>query len=100
MPDYTPNPIDTSPVTLSDDLVDLTEKLAENAHEHWAKLRMKEGWTFGPSRNDTRKEHPNLVPYEQLSEADKAYDRQTAMETIKAVISPRIHHREARQDRL
>ena len=40
-----------------------------------------------PRRDDARKEHPNLVPYEELSEADKDYDRATAMETIKAILS-------------
>lgn len=87
MPDYTPQPIDTTNVDLGPDLRDLTEKLAENAHEHWARQRMRDGWTFGPARNDDLKQHPNLVPYGELAEADKEYDRLTAMETIKAVLA-------------
>lgn len=84
---YTPQPIDINAVVLSQDLTDLTEKLAENAHDNWALLRFREGWTYGPSRDDGSKQHPNLVPYDQLSEADKDLDRGTAMQTIKAMLA-------------
>jgi hypothetical protein len=60
----------------------LTELLAKNAHENWARQRMEEGWRWGPRRDDEHKLHPSLVPYEQLSESEKEYDRKTAMETI------------------
>src|ERR1017187_10557658 len=82
---YQPKPIDTSRVVLPASLEALTELLAKNAHENWAKQRMKEGWHFGRKRNDVKKEHPCLVPYEQLPESEKEYDRKTAMETIKTV---------------
>jgi hypothetical protein len=85
--DYKPAPIETSGVRLSEDLRDLTELLARNAHDNWARQRLSEGWRYGPERNDARKEHPCLVPYEQLPEAEKEYDRKTAMETIKAIIA-------------
>lgn len=84
---YQPKPIDTSEIQLPEDIEQLKEKLAENIHEIWALQRMKEGWTYGKERNDVKKEHPNLVPYEQLSEEDKDYDRNTAMETLKTIIS-------------
>lgn len=83
---YEPTPINTSRVILTDDVLELTEMLAKNAHEVWARQRSAEGWRYGPERNDTRKEHPCLVPYEQLPESEKEYDRQTAMETIKAIL--------------
>jgi RyR domain-containing protein len=83
--DYQPAPIDTSKVALSADVVRLTEYLSRNAHEVWARQRMAEGWRWGPKRDDARKEHPSLVPYEQLSETDKDLDRQTAMETLKVI---------------
>ncbi len=85
--DYKPVPIETSDVRLSEDLRDLTELLARNAHDNWARQHLSEGWRYGPERNDARKEHPCLVPYEQLPEAEKEYDRKTAMETIKAIIA-------------
>ena len=83
---YTPAPIDTSRVELSPEIRQLTEQLAKNAHEVWAQERISQGWQFGPERNDQRKEHPSLVPYEQLPESEKVYDRNTAMGTLKAVL--------------
>lgn len=83
---YEPNPIDTGDVVLSGDLTDLTEKIAENVHEVWAAGRIKDGWSYGAVRNDERKETPCLVPYSELPEEEKAYDRSTAMETLKLIV--------------
>lgn len=83
---YTPTPIDTSSVELSDELKKLVEHLARNVHENWASGRIKEGWTYGPKRNDVRKKHPCLVEYDKLSENEKDYDRHTAVETLKAIL--------------
>jgi len=80
---YEPAPIDTSGVTLTAELLDLTELLASNVHDLWARQRMGEGWRHGPERNDARKEHPDLVPYE----GEKDYDRQTALESIKLILA-------------
>ena len=85
--DYKPAPRDTSSVRLPEDLAALTELLARNTHENWARLRMAEGWTYGPKRDDATKTHPSLVPYEQLSESEKDYDRATAMETVKTILA-------------
>jgi ryanodine receptor 2 len=82
---YIPKPIDTSGVSLTPDIVELTEQLAANAHDHWAKQRMSEGWRFGPNRDDTKKEHPCLIPYNELPDSEKEYDRKSAMETIKSI---------------
>ena len=82
---YEPKPIDTSRVVLAPEIGDLTELLARNAHDHWAKHRMSEGWRYGVKRDDQKKEHPCLVPYEQLPESEKEYDRKTAIETIKTI---------------
>jgi ryanodine receptor 2 len=87
MTSYQPQPIDTSEIQLSDDLLELTERLAENAHDHWAQLRMKEGWSWGPKRDDSAKQHPDLVSYAELSESEKEYDRKTALETLKAILA-------------
>ena len=83
--DYEPKPLAVAGVTLSAELLALTERLAENVHENWAKLRMSEGWRYGPKRDDQKKEHPCLVPYEDLPESEKEYDRKTAMETVKTI---------------
>ena len=83
---YQPNPVDTTDVVLSADLLELTEEIAENVHEVWAQGRIREGWTYGAERNDTKKETPCLVPYNQLPESEKTYDRNTALETVKLIV--------------
>ena len=47
---------------------------------------MAQGWSYGEERNDAEKKHPCLVPYEDLSEEEKAYDRNTSQETIKLIL--------------
>ena len=85
--DYKPAPRDTSGIRLPRELVALTELLARNTHENWARRRMADGWRYGAERNDEKKEHPSLVPYEELSESEKEYDRTTAMETLKTIVA-------------
>lgn len=84
---YVPKPVDTSAVKLPDDLRELTERLAENAHDVWARRKLADGWTWGPTVDAAGKKHPDLIPYDQLPEDKKEYDRDTAMETIKAILS-------------
>lgn len=83
---YTPNPIDTSDVILPEEIMNLAEKLAENTHDVWALGRVNDGWTYGEQRDDTNKKHPCLIPYSELSESEKEYDRATAMETLKLIL--------------
>ena len=83
--DYTPEPMDLSSVDLPESLIQLSERIAENVHEVWAKARMDEGWTYGEKRDDIHKKHPCLVPDAELPEEEKEYDRNTAMNTIKMV---------------
>jgi len=85
MKTYNPQPLDTSHVELSPDLQELTELLARNTHDVWAKQRLSEGWKYGATRNDVEKRHPCLVDYEELPEGEKEYDRKTAMETLKMI---------------
>lgn len=85
--DYVPRPIDTTDVKVPEELNDLVESIAKNVHEIWAKNRMNEGWVLGPCRNDELKTHPCLIPYEELPEIEKDYDRATAMGTLKLIIS-------------
>ena len=83
---YNPKPINTNDVVLPEDLRLLTELIAENVHDVWAETRIKEGWTLGAERNDELKTTPCLVPYNELPEKEKVYDRNTAMETLKLII--------------
>lgn len=84
---YTPQPIDTSGVDLPQDLLALTDRLAAHNHDVWARQRIAEGWSWGPQRDDIQKKHPDLLPYDDLPESEKEYDRQTAQQVLKAIIS-------------
>ncbi len=84
---YQPEPMDTRGVVLPSELLDLTEMLAANTHAVWACQRFAEGWKFGPNRDDNLQEHPGLVPYEALSETEREYDRNTALETLKVILA-------------
>lgn len=83
---YIPQPIDTSDVMLPKELGPLVEKMANNVHEVWALTRIKQGWTYGKQRDDALKTHPCLVPYEELPESEKKYDRNTSVETLKLIV--------------
>ncbi len=82
---WQPQCIDLSGVTLPDELSQLIELLAENVHNTWAAERLREGWTYAPTRNNQRKQTPLLVPYRQLPESEKDYDRNTVLETIRGI---------------
>ena len=83
---YKPSPIDTSNIQLSADITELSELIAKNTHEVWSKSRIDDGWTYGEERDDAAMTHPCLIPYEELSESEKEYDRNTSMETLKLII--------------
>lgn len=82
---YNPQPIDTHDVVLPETITALAEQIARNVHEVWAVGRMKDGWSYGAERNDAEKTHPCLVPYEELSEQEKTFDRNTALETLRLI---------------
>ncbi len=85
--EYRPQPFDVSGVELSEELLALTERIAENVHEVWAAGRLAEGWRWGETRDDEKKRTPCLVPYGELPEAEKEFDRNTAMNTLKLVVA-------------
>lgn len=84
---YEPKPIDTRSVQLPEELNALMERIAENVHENWAIGRLQEGWRYGPQRDDGEKTHPCLVPYDELPDSEKEYDRTTAGETLKLILA-------------
>ena len=83
---YQPKPITTAGVELPAELLPLTERLAENAHDLWAAQRLAQGWKYGLQRDDARKLHPCLVVYADLPESEKDYDRVAALGTLKAIL--------------
>ena len=84
---YKPKPLDTSQFHLNEDILRLTELLAENSHDVWAKQKIAQGWKWGPKHSEKLKEHPSLIPYTELPDSDKEFDRSSALETIKMVLS-------------
>lgn len=84
---YTPQPLNTANIVLPENLQALAEEMAKNVHEVWAAGRIAEGWTYGAIRDDAHKTHPCLVPYENLPESEKDYDRRTSIETLKFILA-------------
>ena len=82
---YIPQPKDTSDIILPRELNELAEQIAKNVHEVWAQNRIKQGWTYGKERSDALKQHPCLIPYEELCEEEKDYDRDTAFGTLRLI---------------
>ena len=83
---YTPQPIDTTGVELPKELEQLVEDMSKNVHDVWAETRIQQGWTYGELRNDELKTHPCLVPYEELPDSEKEYDRNTSIGTLKLIL--------------
>ena len=83
---YIPQPSDTSDVKLPQDLELLVEQMSKNVHEVWAETRIQQGWKYGKQRNDELKTHPCLIPYEELPEEEKEYDRNTSIGTLKLIM--------------
>ena len=83
---YIPQPIDTTGVELPRELEMLVEQMSKNVHEVWAETRIRQGWTYGEQRNDELKTHPCLIPYEELPESEKDYDRNTSIGTLKLIM--------------
>ena len=86
MKEYIPNPVDTGHIQLPKELEYLVEEMAKNVHEVWSKTRIEQGWTYGKKRDDVLKQHPCLVPYEELPEEEKVYDRNSSVETLKLIM--------------
>lgn len=84
--EYRPQPIDTTDIELPEELVPLVEKMAKNVHEVWAETRIAQGWCYGEERDDAKKTHSCLIPYEELPEEEKEYDRNTSIGTLKLIM--------------
>ena len=83
---YDPKPMNLDDVVLPAQLLELTERIAEHVHDVWAQGRIREGWTLGPVKDEEKKETPLLVPYDELPESEKEYDRNTALGTLKLIV--------------
>ncbi|XP_074985826.1 ryanodine receptor 3 isoform X13 [Caretta caretta] len=80
---YKPAPLDLSEVKLLPSQEVLVDKLAENAHNVWAKDRIKQGWTYGIQQDLKNKRNPRLVPYALLDERTKKSNRDSLREAVR-----------------
>lgn len=80
---YHPNPIETDEVALDPRIEAVAERLAEHAHEVWAEHRLARG-PDAPG-DDAERANPRLVPFAELPESEKEFDRRAALEPIKAL---------------
>lgn len=83
---YEPHPVDTSNISLPAELTPLIDDMCRNVHEVWAATRIAQGWTYGSRRDDAAKHHPCLVPYDDLTDEEREFDRNTSLETIKLIL--------------
>lgn len=74
-------------VQVPEELLGLMDQLAACVHDAWAAGRIQEGWKYGAARNDATKEHPCLIAYEDLPASEKVYDKETALSTIRMILS-------------
>lgn len=80
---YRPDVLRYEKIVLPEDLTELCEKMAEYAHDMWATERQSEGWTYGKKRDDGKLQTPDMVPYAQLPDSERMYDRNLSMGTLK-----------------
>ena len=65
----------------------IRDKLAEAIHEMWAMGKIEAGWTFGERRDDTMGLHPCLTQFQNLPAAEKRYNVQLALQTMRTIIA-------------
>lgn len=53
----------------------------------WAMNKIEAGWIYGDVRDDIRRIHPCLVQFEKLPPAEKRYDTQLAVQTLKYTLN-------------
>jgi hypothetical protein len=46
----------------------------EQSHEGWVRFKTENGWTLGPVKDEEKREHPLLVPYEDLPASQQIKD--------------------------
>lgn len=83
---YIPAPLPTEHIKLSAELQEAVRQLSRNTHEIWSAQRLRDGWIYGRERDDAKKYHPCLVPYEELDETERSYDQEIVEQVIKGLM--------------
>lgn len=80
--DYNPQPVDMTNLTLNREMQTMAERLAENAHDIWAKSVREQGKIRG-SGGTGGIIHPQMVPYDLLTDREKKKNRERSQELLK-----------------
>ncbi|MFT7807285.1 ryanodine receptor 2 isoform X1 [Arapaima gigas] len=83
---YKPAPMDLSHVKLSSTQEAMVDKLAENAHNVWARDRIRQGWTYGIQQDVKNRRNPRLVPYALLDERTKKSNKDSLREAVRTLL--------------
>uniref|UniRef100_A0A8C9RP23 Ryanodine receptor 2 n=1 Tax=Scleropages formosus TaxID=113540 RepID=A0A8C9RP23_SCLFO len=83
---YKPAPMDLSHIKLSSTQEAMVDKLAENAHNVWARDRIRQGWTYGIQQDVKNRRNPRLVPYALLDERTKKSNKDSLREAVRTLL--------------
>lgn len=84
---YRPVPIDTSGIVMNEELLELIERLALNQHELFAKEFLDAGWQFGDTCSVQNRTHPMLMPYQELTDEQRARYHKTVSAVVSALLA-------------
>uniref|UniRef100_A0A8C3ASD1 Ryanodine receptor 2 n=1 Tax=Cyclopterus lumpus TaxID=8103 RepID=A0A8C3ASD1_CYCLU len=83
---YKPAPLDLSHIKLTSTQEAMVDKLAENAHNVWARDRIRQGWTYGIQQDVKSRRNPRLVPYILLDERTKKSNKDSLREAVRTLL--------------
>ncbi|XP_016377141.1 ryanodine receptor 2 [Sinocyclocheilus rhinocerous] len=83
---YKPAPMDLIHIKLASTQEAMVDKLAENAHNVWARDRIRQGWTYGVQQDIKSKRNPRLVPYVLLDERTKKSNKDSLREAVRTLL--------------
>ncbi|XP_053461566.1 ryanodine receptor 2 isoform X1 [Nycticebus coucang] len=95
---YKPAPMDLSFIKLTPSQEAMVDKLAENAHNVWARDRIRQGWTYGIQQDVKNRRNPRLVPYTLLDDRTKKSNKDSLREAVRTLLGYGYHLEAPDQD--
>uniref|UniRef100_A0A8C0VJV4 Ryanodine receptor 2 n=1 Tax=Cyanistes caeruleus TaxID=156563 RepID=A0A8C0VJV4_CYACU len=95
---YKPAPMDLSFIKLTPSQEAMVDKLAENAHNVWARDRIRQGWTYGIQQDVKNRRNPRLVPYALLDDRTKKSNKDSLREAVRTLLGYGYHLEAPDQD--
>ncbi|XP_061823096.1 ryanodine receptor 2 isoform X12 [Nerophis lumbriciformis] len=83
---YKPAPLDLGHIKLTSTQEAMVDKLAENAHNVWARDRIRQGWTYGIQQDVKNRRNPRLVPYSLLDGRTKKSNKDSLREAVRTLL--------------